>query len=320
MRPEMSYQTVIRTLLNYHVVSNRRLWEHLLAHLTDEQFIQPVDYAFGSIRSQVVHMAATDRYWLHDIQSKPITGLEPEDFPTRASFSPMWESIQGSLLAYVGSLTGRDLAEAPGGLMETRWEALVHVANHGTDHRAQVLSMLHTMGVPTFEQDFADHLRRERQVTKTRVVDQIRYWHSQWEQALEAIPHEKLTEPVLGEWSVKDLITHLTWYERQMVETIHGRAVSVSEPADYPRDQLNQQIFEQHRSQSLDEARRDQRQVQRQLLQAVEQLEDQDLNDPTRIRGLPSEKKLWELLESRIWVHYMIHTEDLWALLDHSSS
>jgi uncharacterized damage-inducible protein DinB len=316
----MSYQTVIQTLLSYHAASNRRLWEHLLTHLTDEQFIQPVDYAFGSIRSQVVHMAATDRYWLHDIQSKPITGLEPDDYPTRASFSPVWESIQGALLEYVGSLTDRDLAEVPGGLMEVRWEAFVHVANHGTDHRAQVLSMLHTLGAPTFEQDFADHLRRYRQVTKTRVVDQIRYWHSKWEQALEAIPHEKLTEPAVGEWSVKDLITHLTWYERQMVETLRERAVPTSEITDLPRDQLNQQIFEQHRSQPLDEARRDQRLVQRQLLQAVEQLEDQDLNDPARIRGLPPERKLWELLESRVWVHYMIHTEDLWAWTHQSAS
>jgi len=33
------------------------------------------------------------------------------------------------------------------------WQLLTHVANHGTDHRAQTFAMLHQMGAPTLEQD-----------------------------------------------------------------------------------------------------------------------------------------------------------------------
>ena len=42
------------------------------------------------------------------------------------------------------------------------WQVLLHVVNHGTDHRAQVLRILHDLGVKTVSQDFIfyvyDHL------------------------------------------------------------------------------------------------------------------------------------------------------------------
>jgi uncharacterized damage-inducible protein DinB len=34
------------------------------------------------------------------------------------------------------------------------WQVLLHVVNHGTDHRAQLLRILHDMGVKTKAQDF----------------------------------------------------------------------------------------------------------------------------------------------------------------------
>ena len=34
------------------------------------------------------------------------------------------------------------------------WQVLVHVVNHGTDHRAQILRILHELGVKTQSQDF----------------------------------------------------------------------------------------------------------------------------------------------------------------------
>jgi uncharacterized damage-inducible protein DinB len=42
------------------------------------------------------------------------------------------------------------------------WQILLHVANHGTDHRAQLLRALNDLGVKTTSQDYIfyvyDHL------------------------------------------------------------------------------------------------------------------------------------------------------------------
>jgi uncharacterized damage-inducible protein DinB len=34
------------------------------------------------------------------------------------------------------------------------WQVLVHVVNHGTDHRAQLLRLLNDLGVETVSQDY----------------------------------------------------------------------------------------------------------------------------------------------------------------------
>jgi uncharacterized damage-inducible protein DinB len=37
---------------------------------------------------------------------------------------------------------------------DPRWAILLHLVNHGTDHRATVLEKLTDLGAPTFDQDF----------------------------------------------------------------------------------------------------------------------------------------------------------------------
>ncbi|MFL5802450.1 MAG: DinB family protein [Roseiflexaceae bacterium] len=316
----MSGQNIIRTLMEYHVASNRRLWDHLMEHMTDEQFTQVLSYSRGSIRHQVVHLAATDRYWLHDIQVKPVTGLEPGEYPTRASFTATWEGIEQALLEYVQSLTDADLIAVPDGLLETRWMALVHIANHGTDHRAQILSMLHSLGVPTFAQDFADHLRAERWVSVADVLGLIRLRRGVWEQVLASIPRERMAEIVSGAYSIKDIVAHLTWYDREMVGVLTARKLAGSEWWDLSTDERNQQIFDQHRGQPLDAVLQEHDQVHRALITQIERLDDQDLNDPSRISEMLPGWKLWALLEGNTWIHYLAHTEMLWAWLDRSGS
>ena len=314
--PSFSARDVIRAMVAYHVSSNRRLWEHLMAHVTDEQFTRALGYSHGSIRHQVVHLAATDRYWLHDIQAKPVTGLEPEDYPTRESFSAVWEGIEQALLTYVQSLTDADLAEVPDGLVESRWQALVHVVNHGTDHRAQILSMLHSLDVPTFEQDFPEYLRRHRRLSQADVLNLLRFRRGQWEQALASIPRERMMEPAIGEWSIKDIVAHLTWYDREMTGVLESPRLAGSEWWNLPREERNRRILEQHRHLPLAEVLQEHDEVHRLLVKAIEKLDDEALNDPSRISEMRPGSKLWMVLEENTWVHYWLHTEALWAWVD----
>lgn len=57
---------------------------------------------------------------------------------------------------YLAGLTDEDL-QADFEHMKV-WQVLLHVANHGTDHRAQLLSLLNQLGMVTFPQDFIFHV------------------------------------------------------------------------------------------------------------------------------------------------------------------
>ncbi len=53
-------------------------------------------------------------------------------------------------------------------------------------------------------------------VNKTQLLDMMRTARAQWEALLAEIPAAWMTEPgVEGEWSVKDIIAHIAWGERE---------------------------------------------------------------------------------------------------------
>ena len=154
-------QTMIRVLFGYNQWAYERVWTCLLT-LDEAQFTQPFDYSIGSVRNQIVHVMSVDNRWLHRVADQPVPAhFRPEDFASPAAVRAQWEPLAAAQRAIVDGLSAAQLSERIGydmpkygGLKQTaRWEILAHVVNHGTDHRAQILSLLGQMGAPTVEQD-----------------------------------------------------------------------------------------------------------------------------------------------------------------------
>lgn len=151
----------IQILLDYNYGAHRQLWDCILC-LTDVQFRQEVDYSIGSVRNHMVHLVNTDARWLARLQNTSLPErLNQTDYLTRESVRQKWNVVEAAVLAYGEQLRDDELEQIVhydmphrGGLKhDPRWQILVHMVNHGTDHRAQVLPILHRMGAPTFEQD-----------------------------------------------------------------------------------------------------------------------------------------------------------------------
>ena len=75
--------------------------------------------------------------------------LSAADFPDLATLTPRADEIQQGLTDYVGHLSSQDLAgpfeyrDLKGRAHSNlRWQALQHLANHGTYHRGQIATML----------------------------------------------------------------------------------------------------------------------------------------------------------------------------------
>ena len=66
----MSQIDYIRTITDYNYALFDRLWDSIM-HLTDEQFVQAIDYSHGSIRNQMVHAANTEARWLRGLKDDP---------------------------------------------------------------------------------------------------------------------------------------------------------------------------------------------------------------------------------------------------------
>lgn len=156
----------IQTLFDYHYAMYDRVWSSVM-ELSAEQFIREHDYSLGSVRNQLVHVMDVDDRWLTRLQNQqPQESLEFADFPDAHSVRQKWDSIRASVQAYVQGLNHDQLEQVVdlhfpgrGGLRRnSRWQILLHVVNHGTDHRAQILALLGQLGARTLEQDLILHL------------------------------------------------------------------------------------------------------------------------------------------------------------------
>lgn len=153
-------------LFRYHYGMFERVWA--CAHeLTAKQFVAEFDYSVGSVRNHIVHCLNVDGRWLARLKGDaPPLRLNPTDYPDQDALRDRWDFVRQRVLAYVDSLTEQDLNESVQVKLEgrnlearrfRRWEILLHMANHGTDHRAQILARLHELGAETIEQDLILH-------------------------------------------------------------------------------------------------------------------------------------------------------------------
>src|SRR5574341_1850469 len=124
-------------------------------------------------------------------------------------------------------------------------------------------------------------------MNKDELLRSIRNSRADWERLLNSVPKERMAEPFMGEWTMKDVVAHITWHEKEMLTVLHEKALEGSDWWGLTLDERNKNIFLENRARDLDEVMKEHRTVYRSLIEAIEHLEDEDLNDPSRIRELP---------------------------------
>ncbi len=148
-----------RHFYNYHFTENRNLWDRYIVSLSQEQFTQPCDYSMGSVRDQVVHMIGVDAAWFGDLRGIEIPDwTDPDKLVDRDEIRASWDKVEQFMREYLADLRDDMLFTKPFAEGEDKdlilWQVLLHVGNHGTDHRAQVLRLLSDLGAKTAPQDY----------------------------------------------------------------------------------------------------------------------------------------------------------------------
>jgi uncharacterized damage-inducible protein DinB len=152
-----------RHFYEYHFTENRKMWDTYIMSLSQEQFTQPVDYSLGSVRNQIVHLMNVDNSWFGDLSG--ITDREelaPTDLDDREKIRAYGDKVEHMMRAYLAQLSDDMLTQKPFPDGEDKdlilWQVLLHVGNHGTDHRAQMLRLLNDLGLKTTAQDYVFYI------------------------------------------------------------------------------------------------------------------------------------------------------------------
>jgi uncharacterized damage-inducible protein DinB len=148
-----------RHFYNYHFAENRNLWDSYIAPLSHQQFTQNVNYSHGAVRDQIIHLMNVDDAWFTPLRGFEIPEYQnPANPDDRDAIRANWDKVEQSIRDYLATLRDDMLLTKPFPPGEDEnlvlWQVLLHVVNHGTDHRAQLLRLLNDLGVKTVSQDY----------------------------------------------------------------------------------------------------------------------------------------------------------------------
>ena len=139
----------------YSAWATRQLLEGA-SRLSAEQ----LDYGLGASHSSILgtfrHIYDGERVWLERLNEDGEWHLPPGPAPERsfAFLLESWPKLWEGYLHWVEGAADRDLSHEfltvmPDGkrLLGPRWQIVLHVVNHSTLHRGQIISMLRNLGV-----------------------------------------------------------------------------------------------------------------------------------------------------------------------------
>jgi hypothetical protein len=159
--------------------------------------------------------------------------------------------------------------------------------------------------------DWSDR-HMDEPVSTSQLLGEVRQARAEWEALLAQIGDAQMVrvDPHDG-WSVKDMIAHITWYEREMINMVQAHALKGSELWNMPLAERNNVINEQNKDRPLGEVRAEAQQVYQSLLQGLESLSDEDLRDPRRFPGMPEDWKPWKVIAENTYEHYREHIDQV---------
>jgi uncharacterized damage-inducible protein DinB len=151
----------ILTLYQYNQWANTKILD-AAANVTHEQYLATASFPYGGLRGTLVHALFAEWVWRQRWEgTSPTSRFKPDEFPTFGSLRARWAEEEKQLMNFVNRVTDEKLDNtfhyaALDGTPLTRilWQAMAHVVNHGTQHRAEAAALLTDFGHSPGDLDF----------------------------------------------------------------------------------------------------------------------------------------------------------------------
>jgi len=146
-------------------------------------------------------------------------------------------------------------------------------------------------------------------MNKFEIIHAMKEARAEWNALLAQIPEERMTEPgANGEWSVKDVIAHITFFENEMVLVMEQRALTGTPGVwELPTHERNAMLYAQMKDLPLVQVLADSRAAYERLLALTEAAPEADFEGPSSYADMPSAWTLEAVLSGNSWDHYREH-------------
>lgn len=152
-------------------------------------------------------------------------------------------------------------------------------------------------------------------MNKDEVLDALEDSREQFLDAIEGLPDEALEEEgVVGQWSIKDLMSHVIAWEAELVKLLwqaqQGEKPTTVHFSKKSVDDTNAAWYKETHERPLERVVADFQGVRRQTERRVAGFSSKDLTDPQRFPWL-GEEPLWKWISNDSFGHEAEHAEQI---------
>ena len=151
----------LKLYYEYNDWANKRIL-NAASKLTEAQLTAPNDFGWGDLRGGLVHILDAEYGWFSFLFSREDEGiLDPASFADVAALRARWAQQSDITRQCLATLKDEDLyrihSSEHGGVTYNwvLWQVLVHVVNHGTQHRAESAAILTGFGCSPGDMDMS---------------------------------------------------------------------------------------------------------------------------------------------------------------------
>ena len=152
-------------------------------------------------------------------------------------------------------------------------------------------------------------------MTKDEVLETLKDSHTRFLEAVEGLSLEELETPgVIGEWSVKDVIAHVSNWEAELIKLLwqanQGQKPTTVHFSNRSFDEINQKWRESYEDREVERVLADFEAVYKQLIRRVNSFSDKDLTNPKRFSWL-RDQPLWKWIAESSFEHEEEHISQI---------
>ena len=159
----------IQLIYDYNFWANKHILDSS-AKVSQEQFDAPAAFPYGGLRGTLLHILETEFGWRTLCETLSfVEDLNRDDFPTVASLEARWREEENATRTYLNRLSDGDMIShlrytSSSGEPRDRilWHCLLHLVNHGTQHRSEAAALLTEYGQSPGDLDFVVFLNEHK--------------------------------------------------------------------------------------------------------------------------------------------------------------
>ncbi|MHA1991022.1 MAG: DinB family protein [Candidatus Hodarchaeales archaeon] len=147
---------------------------------------------------------------------------------------------------------------------------------------------------------------------KKTFLKKFRYRRKNWNSIINTVIDKGLDNEIISvNWCLKDVISHVTWYEKEIINAIKVKSIVEIEFFNMTIDDRNDLIFKNTHEQNLDDVLKESNSIYDNLIYEIEKLTDEELNSDTSIKRKSDKRIAHDFIAGNTFYHYEDHEDAL---------